>query len=322
MDSVKEKQVDLSIVTTMYYSESFITEFYRRSSEAAAAVSASYEIVFVNDGSPDNSLENARALVEKDARVRVIDLSRNFGQHRAIMVGLEYARGRHVFLIDCDLEEDPLKLPEFFAEMKKTKADVVYGVENDRKGGVVRRLGGAWFWYFFNLVSEVSVIPNMITSRIMSRRYVDALLRFRDRELFIDGIFFLAGFSQIPMMVEKKGRSGSSYTFRKRISLLVSAVTSFSSKPLVFVFYIGLAISLIAGIEAMILIIKRLFLDEYLLGWSSVIVSIWLMGGIGIFCLGLIGIYLAKVFQEVKNRPLSIIRDIYEKNADDSPAGN
>lgn len=320
MSTSREQRVDLSIVTTMYCSENFIAEFYRRSSEATAAITSSYEIIFVNDGSPDSSLEQTKTLVEKDGHIRVIDLSRNFGQHRAIMVGLEYAQGHRIFLIDCDLEEDPLALPLFFEEMKKTQADVVYGVENDRKGGVIRRLGGASFWYLFNRLSEVPVTPNIITSRLMTRRYVDALLRFRDRELFIDGVFCLAGFTQVPMTVEKKGRSDSSYTFRKRVSLLVNAVTSFSSKPLVFVFYIGLAISLIAGIEAMILIIKRLFWDEYLLGWSSVIVSIWLMGGIGIFCLGLIGIYLAKVFQEVKNRPLSVIRDIYERDIDEPPA--
>jgi putative glycosyltransferase len=314
-----KKRIDLSIVTTMYHSEIFINEFYRRSSEAAAVVSSSYEIIFVNDGSPDNSLTKARAIVDADAHVRVIDLSRNFGHHRAIMVGLEHARGRRIFLIDCDLEEDPLKLPDFSVEMNKTGADVVYGVENERKGGIVRRLGGAWFWYLFNLASEVHVTPNIITSRIMTRRYVDALLDFRDRELFIDGVFCLAGFTQIPLKVGKKGRSDSSYTFRKRMSLLVNAVTSFSSKPLVLVFYIGLTISLIAGIEAASLIIKRLLSDEYLLGWSSVIVSIWLMGGIVIFCLGLIGIYLSKVFQEVKNRPLSVIRGIYERSDSELP---
>lgn len=321
MNTVREKRVDLSIVTTMYCSEKVVDEFYRRSSEAAAVVTSSYEIIFVNDGSPDSSLEKVKALVKADAHIRVIDLSRNFGQHRAIMVGLEYTRGQRIFLIDCDLEEDPFKLPDFSLEMNKTGADVVYGVENNRKGGIVRRLGGASFWYFFNLVSEVHVTPNIITSRIMTRRYVDALLGFRDRELFIDGVFCLAGFTQVPITVEKKCRSDSSYTFRKRLSLLVNAVTSFSSKPLVFVFYIGLAISLIAGIEATILIIKRLLSDEYLLGWSSVIVSIWLVGGIVIFCLGLIGIYLSKVFLEVKNRPLAVIRNIYERSDNELPKG-
>ncbi|OGQ93796.1 MAG: glycosyl transferase [Deltaproteobacteria bacterium RIFOXYC2_FULL_48_10] len=309
--------VALSIVTTMYRSATFIDEFYRRSSEAAANVGLSYEIILVNDGSPDDAIDRARALVEADAHVRVIDLARNFGQHRAIMVGLEHARGCKVFLIDCDLEEDPLALTEFFTEMGRTKAEVVYGVENDRDGGIVRRFGGACFWLFFNLVSEIPVTPNIITSRLMTRRYVDALLDFRERELFIDGVFALAGFTQIPMKVEKHARSDSSYTLRKRLSVLVNAITSFSSKPLIFVFYLGLLISLCSGTALAVLIARVLLFGDYLIGWASLIVSIWLLGGITIFCLGLIGIYLAKVFQEVKNRPLSIVRDIYERAADD-----
>ena len=311
------KIVELSIVTTMFRSAAFVAEFHRRSSEAATSLALSYEIVFVNDGSPDDSLEKARALIEKDAHVRVIDLSRNFGHHRALMVGLEHARGQRVFLIDCDLEEDPLALPEFFAEMKRTHVDVVYGVQNARNGGIVRVLGGAWFWKIFNLVSEVTVNPRVITARLMTRRYVDALLRFREQELFLAGMFALTGFEQIPMPVKKEARSGTSYTIHKRFALLINAITSFSSRPLIHIFYLGLTISLFAGIAALYLVAQSLISGDYLIGWPSVIVSIWLLGGISIFCIGVIGVYLAKVFQEVKNRPLSIVRNVYERPADD-----
>jgi putative glycosyltransferase len=308
----QSKMVELSIVTTMYRSAAFINEFHKLSSEVAAGLTSSYEIIFVNDGSPDDSLNIACALVEADPHVRVIDLSRNFGHHRAIMVGLEHSRGQKVFLIDSDLEEDPLSLTEFFAEMMRTNAEVVYGVQKTRKGNLIRNLGGAWFWSFFNIISEVKVTPNMITSRLMSRRYIDALLRFRERDLFLAGIFALVGFKQIPLTVKKGVREGTTYTVRKRFALLVNATTSFSNRPLVLVFYFGLAISLASGIAAAILIARTLFYGDYLIGWPSVIVSIWLLAGITIFCIGLIGIYLAKVFQEVKERPLSIIREFYE----------
>ncbi|MGB4856800.1 MAG: glycosyltransferase family 2 protein [Candidatus Dechloromonas phosphoritropha] len=304
--------IELSIVTTMYQSEGFIAEFHRLSTEAANGFTSSYEIIFVNDGSPDDSLERSRALVEVDAHVRVVDLSRNFGHHRALLVGIEHARGRLVFLIDCDLEENPLTLSEFATEMKQTKADVVYGVQTIRKGGIVRKIGGVWFWSLFNLISEVKVTPNVITSRLMTRRYVNALLGFRERELFLSGIFALTGFKQVPMVVKKVARSGTSYTIRKRFALLVNAITSFSSRPLLLVFYLGLAISLVSGISAAGLLVTKLMSNDFAAGWPSLIVSIWLIGGITIFCLGLIGIYIAKVFQEVKDRPLSIIRDIYE----------
>lgn len=313
MNEKQIESVELSIVSTMYRSSRFIAEFHRLVSEAASKITTSYEIVLVNDGSPDDTLELAKLIVQKDPRVRVIDLSRNFGHHRAIMVGLDHARGNKVFLIDCDLEEDPSTLPKFFAEMEKTKADVVYGFQTTRSGGLVKRLGGAGFWWLFNLISEIPVLPNVLTSRLMTRRYIDALMGFRERELFLAGIFGLTGFVQLPLHVEKGARDDSSYTLRKRFYLLVNAITSFSSKPLVYVFYLGLLISGVSSVAMAALIVRKIFFGGYLTGWASLFVSIWLLGGMTIFCLGVIGIYLSKVFQEVKDRPLSIVRDIYER---------
>jgi putative glycosyltransferase len=310
--------IELSIVTTMFRSAPFLAEFHKRASEAAACVASSYEIVFVNDGSPDDALSKARALVETDPHVRVIDLSRNFGHHRAIMVGLEHSRGHRVFLIDCDLEEDPLALPGFVSEIERTQADVVYGVQASRRGGMIRRVGGAIFWRLFNAISEVHVTPNVLTSRLMTRRYIDALLGFRERELFLAGIFGLAGFLQVPLTVDKEARADSSYTVRKRFSLFVNAITSFSNKPLIYVFYLGMAISLVGCIAAATLVYRVIFDGGFLTGWASLIVSIWLLGGAIVFCLGLVGIYLAKIFQEVKDRPLSIVRATYEQTADGS----
>jgi putative glycosyltransferase len=154
----------------------------------------------------------------------------------------------------------------------------------------------------------------------MTRRYVDALLGFRERELFLAGIFVLTGFEQVPLVVNKEARKGTTYTIRKRFALLVNAVTSFSSRPLIFVFYVGLVISLLAGTAGVFLLVRGFIYGDYMTGWPSLIVSIWLIGGITIFCIGLIGIYLAKVFQEVKDRPLSIVRKVYEQS--NEPASN
>lgn len=305
----------ISIVTTMYYSSAFIEEFYNLCIEAINKLEFSYEFIFVNDGSPDDSLIIVKNLLENDKNIKVVDLSRNFGHHRAIMVGLEYATGSQIFLIDCDLEESPLELVNFYSELEKTNSDVVFGVQNNRKGSFVKKLGGAFFWKFFNFVSDTNVDPRVITSRLMTRRYVDALLKFKEKKIFLAGIFALTGFIQVPLLVEKSTRKETTYTIKKRMALLVNAVTSFSSRPLVFVFYVGLIISIISGLIAVLLIIKKLFIVEYQLGWPSIVVSIWLIGGITIFCIGLIGIYLAKVFQEVKDRPLSIVKNIYQKKS-------
>jgi len=313
--------MDLSIVTTLYRSAPFIREFHRRAAAAAATLAADVELILVNDGSPDDSLEIARSLVAEDPRVRVIDLSRNFGHHRAMMTGLQYARGARVLLLDCDLEEPPELLSDLWSRMDAGGADVVYGVQEARKGGFLERVGGAIFYRLFNLLSTYPMPRNIVTLRLMTARYVRALLLHEEREVFLGGIWAITGFQQEPMAIAKGFRPGTSYTLRRRAMLVVSAITSFSSKPLVMIFHLGLLISGLSFCAALFLIGRSLFFGGLLVGWPSLIVSIWLLGGITIFCLGVIGIYISKVFEEVKRRPYTIVRDVHERRpeAGDSP---
>jgi len=304
--------MDLSIVTTLYYSAPYLQEFYERACAAAEKVTSDYEIVFVNDGSPDESLEVVLGLCEKDERVRVIDLSRNFGHHRAIMTGLAHARGELVFLIDCDLEEEPEFLGTFHSRLKEAGADVVYGVQQTRKGGLFERLSGKLFYWTVNLLSGYAVPANLITVRLMTRRYVQSLIEHRDREIFLAGLWAITGYKQVPITVKKHDKGHSTYSFTHKISTLVNAITSSSAKPLVFIFYLGCVIVALSSTAALYLVVRRLFFGEMLAGWPSLIVSIWLLGGLTIFCLGLIGFYISKIFLETKERPYTIIREIHE----------
>jgi len=304
--------VDLSIVTTLYASAPYLEEFYARTCVVAERVTSDFEIILVNDGSPDNSLEIARSLYRKDERVRIVDLSRNFGHHKAMMTGLIRARGDLVFLLDSDLEEAPELLETFYQKLKTDGADVVYGVQQKRKGELFERISGTLFFKIFNLFSTHPIPVNLLTARLMTREYVAALTQHEEREFVMSGLWVLTGFKQIPMTVRKHLKGASSYTLSRKLSHLVNAITSFSSKPLVFIFYLGCVILLISGIAALDLIIRKLLFGTLLTGWASVIVSIWLLGGLTIFCLGVIGIYLSKVFIEVKQRPYTIIKDVYE----------
>ena len=306
--------MDLSIVTTMYYSSPYIQEFYDRICAVAKKITEDYEIIFVNDGSPDDSLDIAVSLYEKDPKVRVIDFSRNFGHHKAMMTGLMHAKGELVFLIDCDLEEEPELLERFYAEHRKNDdVDVVYGVQKARKGGFVEKISGNIFYWMFNLFSNYPVPSNLVTARLMSKRYVDNLVKHKDREVFMAGLWAITGFKQVPLMVTKHDKGNSSYDLRRKISLLVNSITSFSNKPLLFIFYLGSIILFIASLAALHLIIRRLFFGVLLAGWPSLMVTIWLLGGLTIFCVGVIGIYLSRVFMETKERPYTIIRQIYER---------
>src|SRR6266849_2699835 len=307
--------MDLSIVTTLYCSAPHLEEFYARACAVAERITSSFEIVFVNDGSPDNSLEVALSIYQQDQRVKIVDLSRNFGHHKAMMTGLAHAQGELVFLVDSDLEEEPELLESFYQELNTERADVVYGVQQKRKGKLFERASGAIFFKLFNLMSTHQISPNLITARMMSKRYVSALLEHKEREVAIAGLWALTGFKQISVPVKKLHRNSSTYSLSKKISHFVNAIAAFSNKPLVLIFYVGSIIIIVASVAAFYLIIRRVFWGVLLEGWASLIVSIWLLGGITIFCIGVIGIYLAKVFTETKQRPYTIIRDIYERRA-------
>ena len=160
----------LSIVTTLYKSGAYVEEFHRRASEAAQRFTDDYEIVMVDDGSPDNSLDLACAIVRRDSRVRVVELSRNFGHHKALMAGLDHARGELCFLIDSDLEEDPALLGNFLDKMQATDCDVVYGFQETRKGDLLESTGGKIAWYWINKLYSIDIPANHCTVRLMRRR--------------------------------------------------------------------------------------------------------------------------------------------------------
>jgi putative glycosyltransferase len=298
----------LTIVTSMYNSAAYLEPFYARCVAAASRLTASFEILFVNDGSPDDSLRIAEDLRRRDGRVRVVDLSRNFGHHKALMTGLDRATGDLVFLVDCDLEEDPEWLLAFHETMAATGADVVYGVQEARKGSWFERTSGRLFFGVFNRLLATPIPANVVTARLMTRRYVRALVSHRDREICLAGLWMATGFDQRPVTVTKKSREGSSYTIRKRISVFVNAITSFSNRPLIYIFQIGFAVMLLSIAAGAVLLYQSMTGRVGVPGWASIMVSIWFLGGLTIFCVGVIGVYLAKVFTETKDRPYTIVR--------------
>ncbi len=302
----------ISIVATLYQSALYVAEFHHRASAAARQLAGeSYEIVLVNDGSPDNSLEMAVELSKSDSHVVVVDLSRNFGHHKAMMTGLAHATGQQVFLIDSDLEEEPECLIRFSEQLQVDGCDVVYGVQTRRKGGAFERLTGQWYYHAFRILTGVAVPENVVTARLMTRRFVTALLLHDEREMFLGGLFALAGFEQQPCIVKKHSTSETTYTLRRKIRLLVDSVTSFSNTPLIFIFYVGATI-LSGSLAYCSLLVFRWFLfDRPPSGWTSVMASIWLLGGLLISFVGVIGIYLSKIFSEAKRRPYTIVKQVY-----------
>ncbi|MEO8992697.1 MAG: glycosyltransferase family 2 protein [Nitrosospira sp.] len=311
--SEAEMPLEISIVSTLYRSRPFLESFLTECLQAVAEIKCSrFEILLVNDGSPDDSLAYALERRTDISQLVVIDLSRNFGHHHAIQAGLQHARGDLIFLIDCDLEVPPLVLVEFHRKLCESDCDVVFGYQEARKGGRFEQVSGNLFWKGFNFLSDINIPENTVTERIMTRRFVEALLQMGDRNLFLAGMMGWAGFQQLGLPVVKKQRDGrSTYTLARRIGLMVNAVSSFSAQPLVWLFNIGVTITVLSFSFAFYLLLRKLFFDDTLLGFTSVMTVMTLSLGILTSAVGLVGIYLGKVFNQVQNRPTYIVRDIY-----------
>lgn len=309
--NLKGFHVRLSIVTTLYRSAPTINEFYRRVLAAAEPITQDIELIFVNDGSPDHSLDLALTLHQADPRVVVVDLSRNFGHHKAMMTGLAYATGDLVFLVDSDLEEEPELLTRFHERWAQGDCDVVFGVQESRRGGVIERVSGGLFFSLVDALSDHAVPRNIVVARLMTRDYVRALVRHRDHEFVIFHLWQLTGFRQISLTIQKLSISPSTYSFRMRMEMAIKYLTTTSTKLLYFILYAGIAVFAVSLLAIAFYITRYLHSGIGVDGFTSLIVSIWFFGGSTTFILGVIGIYVANILSETKRRPYTVVRHVH-----------
>jgi putative glycosyltransferase len=305
----------ISVVTTLYKSSPYLAEFYQRTVEAVRRAGCDVELIFVDDGSPDDSAARVRDLLQQQTPATLVELSRNFGHHRAILTGLSFARGDLVFLIDCDLEEPP----ELFGEMlltlelsRKTEevADVVYAVPRQRKGGLFERVSGEAFYRLFNALSDIRVPNNWMICRLMTARYVRALLAHHERELFLGGLFGITGFRQVAITADKHHKGSSAWTLRRKLKVALQAVTAFSARPLWLLAGVGTLISVGSALAILYMIVRvTIFGLAYQSGWASTMVTISFFGGLNLLAIGVVGLYVAQVFAEVKGRPC-IVKEV------------
>ncbi len=307
----REAHLKISVVTTLYRSEELIEEFYLRLSKELKKITENYEVIFVDDGSPDLSTQKVLEFKKNDSKVKLIELSRNFGHHKALICGLNHASGDFIFMIDSDLEEDPELISTFWEfHLNNPKFDCIYGIASSREDSYLKRISSQLFWNVFNRISGFDLGENPLTIRLMSKRFVQNFSRFQEQEVFFGGINAFIGFNQTTIKVQKSKKGSSSYSILKLFSLALNAISSFSSFPLIVLFFLGLFI-LISSLGFGTYIILNKFINGVSLpGWTSLmVISIFNLGCI-MTGLGLIGLYVAKIYNETKNRPQFIIKKI------------
>jgi polyisoprenyl-phosphate glycosyltransferase len=297
----------LSVVAPLYEEDALVEAFHAR--VCAALEGIPFELILVDDGSRDRTPELLAALATRDKRVRVIQLSRNFGHQTALTAGLDHARGDAVAMLDADLQDPPELIPDMLEHWRRG-TDVVYAVRRRREGETRFKLTTArWFYRLFSAVGDVPLEPDSGDFRLLDRAPLDALLSMRERNRFLRGMTVWVGYTQTAVPYERDARRAgeTKYTLRRMVSFSLDAVSSFSHRPLQIATLVGFFCAALAFVLIPVIVGLRIA-GSYLPGFSTITILVLLLGGIQLMAIGLIGEYVGRVYDEVKGRPLYVVR--------------
>lgn len=300
----------ISVVIPVYLCEGCLPALYKRLCDTLEKISHHFEIIMVNDGSPDNSWEVITNLAEKDKRVVGLDLSRNFGQHCAITAGLDFASGDWVVVMDCDLQDQPEEILKLYRKAQEGY-DCVFGGRTNRQDNYLKRLMSNLFYKLLSYLTETSQDASIGNFGIYNKKVINAIRTMREYlryfPFMVKWIGFNAAYIEIVHANREIGKT--SYSLKKLIHLAVNVMISFSDKPLRLVVKLGVSIASVSFVCAAYIFIRALLGIKGVEGWPSLIVSMWLLSGLIISILGMVGIYIGKTFEEVKKRPIYIVKE-------------
>lgn len=320
MSSTTNPVPHISIVTPVYGCKGCLISLHQRLVAALEPIASEFEIIMVNDASPDNAWETIVKLNSYDSRVKGINFSRNFGQHYAITAGLHHATGDWVVVMDCDLQDKPEEIPKLYRKAQEGY-DVVFGKRVERQDNPLKKISSRLFWLIFDYFTEQHSDHTIANFSIISQKVVENFRCFSEQnrsfQLFVRWLGFKT--VEIPLEHGEREEGKSSYTFRKLVNLALDGILSHSNKPLRLSITFGFLIAFLALVYTGKLVIGYIFWETPVAGWTSVMVSIYFLSGILMANMGLLGLYIGKIFNEVKGRPLYIVCDYsgFNKNSFD-----
>ena len=303
------KKVTISVVVPAYNEQEVLPEFHRRTTRALQTLALDYEIVYVNDGSKDRTLDLLRELQASDRNVAIVDLSRNFGKEIAMTAGFDYARGDAVIVIDADLQDPPELIPELISGWREG-FDMVYATRSARSGETMLKKATAHLFYrAIQSISRFKIPEDTGDFRLLSRRAVDALKQLREQHRFMKGLFAWIGYPQksIPYVRDPRFAGETKWNYWQLWNFAIEGITSFTIAPLKLAMYLGLLVALGAFIYGAIIVVKTLLFGNPVAGYPSLMVVILFLGGVQLVALGIIGEYLGRMFDETKGRPLYLV---------------
>ena len=303
--------MELSVVSPCYGAPTLLRELVRQITETVAQLTDSYEIILVEDCSPDNSRDIIRELCAQDSHVKGVFLSRNFGQQSALNAGYDTAKGDYVVTLDCDLQNPPSQIRDLFLKAKEGY-DIVFATRRNRPDNFFMTQGSHVFNKLMGFLTDTRQDEAVAEFAIFSHKVIDAMAKMGDYHRYYPLMTQWVGFKTAKVDVEHAVRTDgkrSSYSMRKRIELAVSTAVSFSTKSLRLIVYFGTLVTLAAIVGAIVLVIKTIIMDETVSGWATLFVSMWFIAGIMIMVMGIIAVYVGSIFDEVKHRPSYLISE-------------
>ncbi|WP_282136651.1 glycosyltransferase family 2 protein [Seonamhaeicola maritimus] len=306
-----KKLKEISVIIPIYNESAIILELYERLTKSLSGITNVYELIFVNDGSNDDSIQKIKLLSDKDQNVYYIDFNRNFGHQIAISAGLKQCAGKCVVIIDGDLQDPPELIPELYKEYQKG-FEVVYAQRNKRKGETfLKKITAKCFYRILEKITNFTIPFDSGDFRIMDKKVVSELNNMSEQNKFLRGQVAWLGFSHSSVKYDRDSRElgSSGYSYGKMFRLAFDAITGFSDKPLLFVSRMGLIISLLSFCIIIFAVFSYFVLDQTVTGWTSLIISSAFIGGIQLISVGIIGEYIARINKDIKKRPLYIVKE-------------
>ena len=313
----------ISVIVSCYNEEESLPLFYKEMERVRKKdfEGIDFEYIFVNDGSKDNTLKEMKELRQKDKKVRYISFSRNFGKEAAMLAGLEASTGDYVTLMDADLQDPPALLRQMYDYIKKDKFDCVGTRRVNRKGEPpIRSFFARIFYKIINKMSKIEMVDGARDYRLMTKQMVDAIISMKEYNRYSKGLFSFVGFNTKWIEYENVERVAgeTKWSFWKLFKYAIEGITAFSTTPLIIASVIGILFCLVAFLLILVIIIKTLIYGDPTSGWPSMICVIFLVSGVQLFSLGIIGQYLSKTYLEVKHRPIYIIKETEKGEIDNT----
>lgn len=301
----------ISVVVPIYNEEAILAELLKRLHSVAAETNFEFEFIFVNDASSDNSLKVLLDRARQDQRIKVVDLSRNFGHQLALTAGIDYSRGDAVILMDADMEDDPDDILKFVQKWLEG-FDVVYAIRSKRRDSIFRKACFGIFYHLNKLLSDLPMDPAGIFG-LMDRKVVEKLKILREHSRFIPGLRSWVGFRQIGIEIERGQRYDRKprISFSKLVTLAMNSYISFSKKPLIIASFLGFFLSFASFVGGVFIVVFQLVLKFKVSGWASIVAILLFVSGMQFVCLGIIGEYIGRILDETQKRPLYIVNNLY-----------